>query len=159
MGHLGDTNLASQIASEIPADSLALQDLAVVVSELAVEEARLGPPGPESLSNLALALGNLSARLGAVGRFDEAVTTAQEAVDRMREIQPADSKGNLAFQLVQLASGLNAVGRHQGAVAAAEEAAKLLREATASGAIDRTWELALVLDQSSAYLALGGTPD
>ncbi|KZP20894.1 hypothetical protein FIBSPDRAFT_1044476 [Athelia psychrophila] len=77
-----------------------------------------------------IALRNMTNHSIAVGRHEEAVTAAREAVDQHRTLaadQPAVFNAPLADSLYNMSSSLAAVGRHEEAVTAAREAVDLRR--------------------------------
>jgi tetratricopeptide (TPR) repeat protein len=83
----------------------------------------------DNAADLACALGNLGIRLSSIGRDQEALAAAEEAVGLFRAL----ARDNLAHQpdlaraLSNLGSMLNGMGRNREALADSEEAVSLLR--------------------------------
>ncbi|MFI5963589.1 tetratricopeptide repeat protein [Streptomyces asoensis] len=85
---------------------------------------------PAHQPGLALSLSNLGAFLAAVGRWEEALAAAQEAVEICRQLasgNPAAHASDLARSLSNLGEALSAVGRREEALIAGEEAVEIYR--------------------------------
>ncbi|MFE1920985.1 tetratricopeptide repeat protein [Streptomyces asoensis] len=85
---------------------------------------------PAHRPGLALSLSNLGAFLSAVGRWEEALAAAQEAVEICRQLasgNPAAHASDLARSLSNLGEALSAVGRREEALIAGEEAVEIYR--------------------------------
>jgi tetratricopeptide (TPR) repeat protein len=80
-------------------------------------------------ADLAWALNNLGNRLGELGRDQEALAAAEEALGLLRELAQDNpgSQPGLAGALMNLGGRLGELGRHQDALAPAEEAVGLWR--------------------------------
>ena len=82
-------------------------------------------------AELAGSLNNLGNRLGAVGRYDEALKAAEDSVALYRDLlarQPDAYAADLARSLNNLGSRLDAVGRYDEALKAAEDCVALFRD-------------------------------
>ena len=81
---------------------------------------------------LANSLINLSGWLSDIGRFDDALTAAQEAVAILRELRDGipGAKAHLAHALQTLGRSLAETGRHSDAVAAEKETVAIYRTLT-----------------------------
>lgn len=101
-----------------------------ILAANAYRQLAAGDPA-EYQSDLALALTNLSGRFDKVGRHQDALPAAKEAVTICRQL----ATGNLAVHqpllalvLNNLGASLRLVGRHQDALASAEEAVAVYRD-------------------------------
>ncbi len=112
--------------------STALAQLAADVTG-ALAQASRQLPGQNALT--AFHLNNLGVRLGALGRREEALAAAGEAVNIRRELaaaRPDAFRPNLAASLNNLANMLSDLGRREEALAAAGEASNVYRELAAA---------------------------
>jgi Tetratricopeptide repeat len=80
--------LAVELAGQMPQHSVQLAALAATLTSQQVTQYRAGTSGgePDAASLLATSLNNLSTRLGALGRREEALAAIQEAVTIRREL-------------------------------------------------------------------------
>ncbi len=104
-------------------------------------------------------LNNLANRLSDLGRREEALTSAQEAVELRRVLaaaRPDAFTPNLAMSLNNLATFLSDLGRREEALAAAQEAAELYRALAAARADAFTPKLAMSLNNLAASLSYLG---
>jgi tetratricopeptide (TPR) repeat protein len=117
----------------------------------AVELRRQGSP-PEALAG---ALDGWSLALRELGRREDALAAAEEAVRLYRALaaaRPDAFAPNLAASLNNVANGLSALGRREDALAAAEEAVRLRRGLAAARPDAFTPDLALSLNNVAAML-------
>ncbi len=115
------------IADAAPSSTIALKDEVLRLQNIIVEQVRDVREAPL----LAMSLNNLGNRLNAVGRRDEALAAAQEAVNIYRELAetaPDAFRPNLAMSLNNLGNRLAAVGQRDEALATAQEAVNVYRE-------------------------------
>jgi tetratricopeptide (TPR) repeat protein len=85
---------------------------------------------PAAIANAARWVSDLAVRLSGVGRREEALATAEQAVRLRRalaEARPDAFTPNLALSLNNLTTMLRGLGRREDALAAAEEAVRLCR--------------------------------
>jgi tetratricopeptide (TPR) repeat protein len=131
-GQADDPALLAQIADAMPEQTLVLSEKAVEVNQLLLERLkRLPEDSEQTRSELARLSNNLSARLSNLGRREEALAQAQEAVRLCRQLAQARPDAflpNLATSLNNLANRLSALGRREEALAQAEEAVRLYRQ-------------------------------
>jgi hypothetical protein len=121
--------------------SLALQlapqpGLAATLASQQVTQDRADTTGgePDAANRLAGSLNNLSVRLAALGRREEALAASQEAVTIRRELaaaRPDAFRPDLAAALNNLSVRLAALGRREDALAASHEAVTIRRELAA----------------------------
>ena len=130
----GDVGLLLALEEQMPADTLVLRERAARLDQLLLERfAALNKTGPseETQSTCALLANNLSIRLGRLGRREEALAQAEEAVRIRRQLaqqRPDAFLPNLAMSLNNLANRLSDLGRREEALAQAEEAVRIYRQ-------------------------------
>ena len=119
----------------LPGDSnLVLADLATTLYGVYVEGLRAAADGSEpdeSASQLAIALNDLGNRLSAVGRIDEALDAATEAVQVCRSLRSQDRRADnarLALALSNLSNTQSEVGLLDEALASVTEAVQIDRK-------------------------------
>src|SRR5207253_1389854 len=115
--------------------SVGLSERAVDVTSRLFEAMRSAPDSKQTgeIVELARVADDLATRLSAVGRRQDALARAHEAVALYRtlaERNPAAFQPNLAMCLTNLATMLSAVGRRSDALDAAQEAVALYRTLT-----------------------------
>ncbi|MCX4091965.1 tetratricopeptide repeat protein [Nocardia sp. alder85J] len=137
---VGTTALA-QLYDSFPDRTQVLAPVAASVARALVERRRRTSPTSEDRSLLAGSLNNLAIRLGTLGRHEEGLAAATEAVDLYRALA-ADDPGTY---LPDLAAGLNNLAVPLGEMDRREEG---LRGATEAVDIYRT----LAADDPDAYL-------
>src|SRR5205823_1870092 len=122
-----------QLADALPIESVALRSFAATATQLALIAARQAPqPQTDEIARLN---SNLSVRLGALGRLEEALAAIEEAAGLYRELaaaHPDAFRPDLAASLNNLSIGLDALGRREEALAASEEAVTIRRELAAA---------------------------
>ena len=141
---------------------LVLNELAATLTAQDVER-RLRPLAVADpaihVSNLASALNNLSLRLAAAGREEEALAASEESVEIRRPLTAADPAAhavNLASALSNLSSRLAAAGRGEEALAASEESVDTYRPLAAANPAIHVSNLASALNNLSNRLAAAG---
>lgn len=128
------------LAAQFPDRSVALRGKAVIIQEGAVAALTSrwqGDPNAAHSPLLADAQVRLSGRYRDVGRFDDALAAAQQAVDLYRKLQGEGAKTyrtEFAAALTTLAGRLSDLGRRQEALDVATEAVDLLRDVLADPA-------------------------
>ncbi|MFC9329606.1 tetratricopeptide repeat protein [Kitasatospora sp. NPDC057015] len=121
------------LAHQLPHASHALAPFAANLTErLVVLYRHQTQAGPDAYRpHLATSLNNLANRLGNLGRLEEALDAAQEAVNAYRELdqtRPDTYRPHLATSLGNLANQLGNLGRFEEALDAGQEAADIRRE-------------------------------
>ena len=109
-----------------------------------------------------MSLNNLASRLGEVGRRDEALAVAQEAVTirrQLAEANPAAYLPDLAMSLNNLASRLGEVGRRDEALAVAQEAVTIRRQLAEANPAAYLRDLAMSLNNLASRLGEVGRRD
>ncbi|MCU1358021.1 MAG: repeat-containing protein [Acidimicrobiales bacterium] len=109
--------------------------------------------------HLPITLNNLSVFLDAVGRREEALAAAEEAVAIYRvlvEVNPAAYTPALAPSLNNLSNRLNTAGRREEALVASEEAVGVYRVLAEANPAAYTPALAMSLNNLSNHLDTGG---
>ena len=128
-----DAALAVRIESRLPAKTVALRDFAVIViSIIYAQFKQTDKPAREAgyQREFAAVASKLAYRLSEVGRREEAVPPAQEAVELYRDLaeqNPDAFTPDLAGSLNNLANRLSEVGRREEAVLLAQEAVEFYR--------------------------------
>ncbi|MDP9403373.1 MAG: tetratricopeptide repeat protein, partial [Actinomycetota bacterium] len=113
-------------------------------------------------AKLAASLNNLAASLSGMGRRDEALAAAQEAVDlyrRLAEAAPQAFLPDLATSLNNLAAFLSGMGRRDKALTAAQEAVDLYRRLAEAAPQAFLPNLAMSLNNLAASLSGMGRRD
>ncbi|MCP5366380.1 MAG: tetratricopeptide repeat protein [Hyphomicrobiales bacterium] len=134
-----DPVLAERIMDRVDRDfqqTVSLREVAAVATGQYAAAGSLGDSEDEAAqAESARAKTNLANRLGDLGRREEALTAAGEAVALYRELAAARSdafRPDLATSLNNLANFLSALGRHEEALTAGEEAVAIRRELAAA---------------------------
>jgi tetratricopeptide (TPR) repeat protein len=125
----GDPQLAGRLVDQIPLESLSLQEAAAWSYHTLLEA---GEPNP---SHRAWLLGNLGAHLSRLGRREDALAAAEEAVAQYRRLAAARPEAflpDLAASLNNLGNQLSELGRREDALAAAEAAVSIRRRLAAA---------------------------
>ena len=151
----------ARCSAEIPDSTVALRELAAVAGGLVVEGRRAAAQqDPAARPALAQALDRHAIRLSDLGRLDEALGAAEQAVDLQRELasEDLDDKRRLAAALRSLSNRRAALGGHQAALDANEEAVDLFR-AVQDGGPGAKLELAGTLSNLSSNLGEVGRVD
>ena len=129
-GQADQPTLLAQIEDAMPHQTLVLREKAAEVNRLVIERLeRLPGEGEEITSELGRLMNNLSVRLSDLGRREEALAQAEEAVRLYRQLAQARPDAflpNLARSLAVLATCLAALERHSDATQATSEAIGLL---------------------------------
>ncbi|HWM92125.1 MAG TPA: tetratricopeptide repeat protein [Thermoanaerobaculia bacterium] len=121
---VGDTQALLRLVNQLPEKTLVLREVAARLTAAVVERLRVEGDKEE----LAGFINNLSIRLNALGRSEEALHLAQEAVDANRELPQDTSRPHLALSLITLSNRLSGFGRHKEALEAVQESVAILRE-------------------------------
>nr|WP_269781526.1 tetratricopeptide repeat-containing serine protease family protein [Nocardia bovistercoris] len=125
------TDTLKSLHDRIPTSTLVLARTAVTIARAIADHHRTTDDLTESdQAQLAQAVNNLAIRLGAVGRPEEALRAATEAVDLYRTLattNPDAHLPNLAMSVNNLAADLADAGQHEEALRAATEAVDLYR--------------------------------
>ncbi len=151
-----DAAASRAIHDATPHDTVNLRELAAAATQILRDRAE----DPERRAGYA---NNLAVRLGALGRREDALAAAEEAVAlrrRLAEARPDAFTPDLAASLNNLASFLSALGRREDALAAAEEAVALRRALAEARPDAFTPDLAMSLTNLANRLsALGRRED
>ena len=118
-----EIELAAKVHPDVPTQTVALREFAAVIERILLDAARDDTARAGSLNNLAN-------RLSALGRREEALAAAEEAVRLYRTLaqaRPDAFMPDLAGSLNNLAARLSDLGRREEALAAVEEAVRLYR--------------------------------
>jgi hypothetical protein len=155
VGEVSGPKQLADILNEIPRETLVLREVAVELTKRFVEIVR----GEERPEDLAIALGVLAARLGSLGRDDEALLAIEEATALSRALVAQDRERFLPL----LAGTLNSLSilrarsmRMDESIQASSEAIELYRELIASGKNELKIELAGSLNNLSNHLREAG---
>ncbi|MDP8225058.1 MAG: tetratricopeptide repeat protein [Candidatus Lernaella stagnicola] len=123
---------ATDLVYRLPEHTVELREFAALLTGLAAEiQPRQIKDETEVKSARARGANNLAIRLSALGRREEALDAAREAVKLYRELadaRPDAFRPDLAASLNNLSIRLSALGRREEALDAAREAEKLYRE-------------------------------
>ena len=124
---------AATLADQLPEHSVGLAALAATLTSQQVTCYRAGTTGeePDAAGRLAGSLNNLSVRLAALGRREDALVAIQEAAGIYRElvtVRPDAFRPGLAMSLDVLSNRLGDLGRREDALAAVQEAVTIRRE-------------------------------
>jgi tetratricopeptide (TPR) repeat protein len=144
------------LAGTIPVGHAALRRLALLVTE------RLLRTGTADLEARAATLNNLAVRQSAVGRREQALVTAGEAVTLRRQLvqaSPGAFLPDLAGSLNNLANIESAVGQREQALVTAGEAVTHYRQLVQANPGAFLPDLARSLNNLAHLLAAGGRPD
>jgi len=156
------------IANAMPLNTTALRERACKVETELLR--RLGGPNVPlatardmdgeadiaAIATLAGRLNNLAVRLGELGRREEALAAARQAVDLRRELaarRPDAFNPNLAASLNNLAKFLSELGRREEALDAARQAVDLRRELAARRPDAFNPDLAMSLNNLAKFLS------
>ena len=121
----------ADLYARMPSPSLPLRTLALKVTEKWLAAAASGQTSPAAYAAMQ---GNHALALHNMGRHQEALAAAQEAVDIRRKLyadNPDAIRPALAGSLNNLANRLSDLGRHREALEAAQEAVTMYRELAA----------------------------
>jgi len=138
MGAADDIGLLREIERAMPDQTLALREMAAEVDRLLLERIAIIDADQETetiTSERAAILNNFANRLSDLGRREEALATAEEAVRIRRQlaaVRPDAFLPELAGSLNNLATFLSNLGRREDALATAEEATELYRHLAAA---------------------------
>ncbi|MEV7319314.1 tetratricopeptide repeat protein [Streptomyces sp. NPDC093970] len=154
-----DTTLDTlrQLSDRLPQTSHNLAETAAhITQQLADHHRALAAARPDTfLPHLATSLNNLSIRLRALGRREEALTAIEEAATTYRKLaaaRPDTFLPHLATSLNNLSANLGDLGRREEALTASEEAATIRRELAAARPDTFLPDLATSLNNLSANL-------
>ncbi|HKZ55991.1 MAG TPA: toll/interleukin-1 receptor domain-containing protein [Anaerolineales bacterium] len=119
--------LAHGLEASLPHETVSLRELAAEVTQQAIQhlESARDVDAEERKSGRARLLNNLGVRLSELGRREEALFAAQEAVGvyrKLAEARPEAFLPDLARSLNSLGNQLSELGRREEALAAAQEA-------------------------------------
>ncbi|MFL5288491.1 MAG: tetratricopeptide repeat protein [Rhodopila sp.] len=154
-----------RIADFLPQNTLSLRELAVDIQGRIVAVLRVAADQqPDAFTpDLAMSLNNLANRLSALGRREEALAAAEDAVRLRRTLaatRPDAFTPDLAGSLNNLANRLSDLGRREEALAAAEDAVRHYRTLAATRPDAFTPDLAMSLSVLGDMLeALGRSLD
>ncbi len=160
----GGVDLAAltEIANALPSKTLVLRTRAAELHAKIVEMVKAMPddgPTGQRCQILAPALNNLAARLSEVGRPEEALGIAGDAVSLYRDLAAANSdafNSNLAASLNTLANRLSEVGKREKALDIARESVELRRDLAAANPDAFTPNLAISLNNLANRLGEAG---
>jgi tetratricopeptide (TPR) repeat protein len=133
-GESDDLGLLLALEGQMPHDTLVLRERAARVDELLLTrftQLQETSPSDETKGMRARFANNLSLRLSALGRREEALALAEEAVRLYQQLagqRPDTFLPGLAMSLHNLANSLHHLGRREEALAQAEEAVRLYRQ-------------------------------
>ncbi|MFF0537111.1 tetratricopeptide repeat protein [Streptomyces coelicoflavus] len=155
---LGDL---TTLYNQFPYPSRRLAEGALRLAQTIVSRYRaFAKSAPEAhLPDLALALNNLSVRLGAAGRRGESLTVAQESVDSYRALAKANRAlylPDLATSLNNLSAGLGEIGRWEEAGTVGQEAVDIRRALVNANPDAYLADLATSLSNLFVYLGAVG---
>ncbi|HEV3288059.1 MAG TPA: tetratricopeptide repeat protein, partial [Streptosporangiaceae bacterium] len=155
--HCPQPEAAATLASQFPEDSTGLAALAATVTSQATDHHRqLAAARPDTFTpDLAASLANLGLALVGLGRGEEALAAAGEAVAIYRQLaaaRPDAFTPNLAKSLNNLSFALGRLGRGEEALAAAGEAVAIYRQLAAGRPDAFTPELARSVDNLAVAL-------
>ena len=157
-------DLAAQLADQMPEYSVRLAALAATLTSQQVTQYRAGAVDgqPDTVSRLAGSLNALSNRLADLGRREDALAAAQEAVTIRRQLAAANPDAfepDLASSLNNLAHRLADLGRPEDALAAVEQAVIIRRQLAAANPDASLPDLASSLNNLALRLADLGRPE
>jgi tetratricopeptide (TPR) repeat protein len=141
----------------LPGSTVALRQVAVVTTSAAIDLAeRQGGAGPREIAGLSDAL---SGRLSDVGRLEEALESAERAVELRRPLASPEPEfeAEFAASLNNLANRLSEVGRKAEALASSREAVGLYR--TLATAEPNTYKPDLAMSLNNLANRLGDVGD
>jgi tetratricopeptide (TPR) repeat protein len=132
-----DVDALMALANRMPRATVNLRELIARLEERITELLRraVDAGDEDRLPLLVAALNNLSLSLSALGRREEALARAEEAVDiycGLAAARPDAFLSDLAMSLANLASRLSALGRREEALARAAEAVDIYRDLAAA---------------------------
>jgi tetratricopeptide (TPR) repeat protein len=131
-GQADDPALLAQIEGAMPKETLVLREKAAEVGQLLIGRLKRLPGDSEQTRiELARLSNNFGVRLSALGRREEALAQAQEAVRICRQLEQARPDAflpDLAGSLNNLAIMLSALGRREEALAQGQEAVRIRRQ-------------------------------
>ena len=128
-----DAGLLRQLSNQMPHQTVVLREMGAKVSAMLAEADRKAAktdPSEDNLARLAISLNNLGLRLSDLGRREEALKTAAEAVKiyrRLSDRRPDAFEPDLAMSLNNLAPMLSELGRGEEALKTAQEAVEIHR--------------------------------
>ena len=150
-------DLLAAMADTFPQQTVALRECACAAQERMVAFHRQDRgDGPATMARLAGNLNNLAVRLSELGRREEALHAAAEAVTLRRALaaqRPDAFTPDLAGSLNNLAACLSALGQREEALDAAAEAVTLRRALAAQRPDAFTPDLATSLNNLAAFLS------
>jgi tetratricopeptide (TPR) repeat protein len=156
-----DVGIARRLDGQIPQPTVALRELGAVALQICYDELRKipGPLPDPTRTELARTARRLALRLSALGRHDDALPAAQEAVDILRPLAARpEFQPDLALSLDALGESLRRLGRREDAVAAVREAVALGRPLAAARP-DAFPDLAISLNNLAVLLGELGRHD
>ena len=133
-GAADDLGLLLELESQMPRDTLVLRERAARVDQLLLArftQLQGISPSEETQGTCARLANNLSVRLSDLGRREEALAQAEEAVriyGQLAQQRPDAFLPDLAMSLNNLANRLSALGRREEALAQAEEAVRIYEQ-------------------------------
>jgi len=132
-GESDDPLLLLELEAQMPHDTLILRERAARIDGLLLSRYRQSEASEETNEVLARLANNLALRLSDLGRREEALAQAEEAVRTYRQLahqRPDAFLHDLATSLQNLATLLSALGRREEALAEAEDAVRIRRQLT-----------------------------
>ncbi len=128
-----DRELARRMHDDLPIETTALRELALVITEILYKaaKARLEKGEPDAEQEVAMLANNLGNRYSNLGRREEALKATEEAVKirrKLAENRPDAFLPDLASSLNNLGMMYSNLGRREEALKATEEAVKIRRK-------------------------------
>ena len=150
--------LLMELERHLPHNTTALRKMAARVTQTLLDGVKAFPGTPNETRQAAIArlANNLSGRLGALGRREDALAAIEEAVAIRRELarrNPDAFTPGLASSLNNQSAMLSNLGRHEEALAASDEAVALYRRLAARNPDAFTPGLAMSLNNQSNTLS------
>ena len=155
---LKDWGDATSLANDLPEKTVVLASLARSVEEINVKHYRtLAEKDPDTYNPaLAGSLNDFGNRLSAIGKHEESLATAQEAVGLYRglaEKNPDAYNPNLAMSLNNLGNRLSAIGKHEEALEVTQEAVELYHGLAEKSPDAYNLDLAMILNNLGNHLS------
>jgi hypothetical protein len=148
--------LAEEMVTRLPWETVALRELAVVATQQALQQTGAQTAGPERDKSTADLLNALSHRLSNLGRREEALDAIEKAIEirrRLADAQPEVFLPGLARALDSRSNHLANLGHREEALAAIDEALPIFRQMAEAHPDTLLPDLAWVLDTRSNRLA------
>jgi tetratricopeptide (TPR) repeat protein len=152
--------LGAEISGQLPIESVALRELALVAARQLLEASRNNASDDQD-AELLSAASNLASRLVDVGALQEALDTVEGAIKTARRVADGreDLLPQLAMALATESACLEALGRLSETVSPADEAVTIYRTLRQHEPGMFTFELASALANQAAFRAAGNVED